>query len=918
VPISVRTQITAILGLASFASGAAALAFETLWFHQAGLALGNGVWASSLVLAGFMSGMALGNVLAGRIGGATPASLRLYAGVELAVAIAGVALVHFLPATSTTLAPLLVGMADQPGLQQLARFGLAFLLLLIPSTAIGMTLPLVVPVARRAGGDFGWALGFLYGANTAGAVAGVLAVEAVLLPSVGIRTAAWLAAALNGLAATLAWTLAGPVRRLAPSADDPHPPATPGPGHEHAHEHAHGTPARWMAAAFCSGFLMLALEVVWLRFEMLFLNDTSLAFALILATVLCGIAAGGFAAAVWSKRSARALSFAALVTYAASALGLLAFALYPFVLRQYQQDQNVGMVLLFTAPLVLPVSFASGVLFSLLGVALSRAGRSDARATAGLAFANTLGASLGSIVAGFVLLPHAGITGSLLGLLGAYAVLGLLLPVRGQLHPLLRYGGFALCAVSLLAFPQTKLQDFFIRASASRWMTPHDQVGEVREGLNATLFHIVHRLRGLRLFDQLATNAYSMTTNSYAGRRYMKLFVVLPEALHPGLRNTLLIGYGIGNTAEALTQVPELQRIDLVDISTDVLAISRSMRTSSGIVPLDDPRMVVHIEDGRQFLAGTSQRYDLITGEPPPPVLAGVVNLYTREYFALLRSRLAEGGFATYWLPMMNMSADSAKAVIRAFCDAFADCSLWHGESRSFMLMGSRNATAPVSAEHFVRRFRERAQQPELAAIGLEQPAQLGALFIGDAEYLGQLTRDTEPLTDDWPHRMHQPTSVEERDALVAEWRDTRAARGRFATSPLVERQWPAELRDQAMRHFETQRLIDDLLYPNATAPKRIQVLHQVLQATELRLPALLLLGSDPDIQRALRQASPSERERPEWLRQRVAERLAERDFEGALPLLEQLPDRQLALPELRQYVATIVQRARGQPNPAP
>jgi spermidine synthase len=910
----VRTQITAILGLASFASGAAALAFETLWFHQAGLALGNGVWASSLVLAAFMSGMALGNLLAGRLGAATPASLKQYGAVEFAVAVSGVALVYLLPATSTPLAPLLVGMADQPALQQLARFGLAFLLLLIPSTAIGMTLPLVVPVARRAGGDFGWALGFLYGANTAGAVAGVIVVETVLLPWVGIRAAAWLAAALNGLAAALALLLARPVLRLSPSVAEPQTPEAPAP----AHELERGAPARWLLAAFCSGFLLLGLEVVWLRFEMLFLNDTSLAFALILATVLCGIAAGGFAAAVWSRRSARALSFAPLVAYAASAFGLLAFVLYPFVLRQHQPDQNVGLVLLFTAPLVLPVSFASGVLFSLLGIGLSRAGRSDARATAGLAFANTLGAALGSIIAGFVLLPQAGITRSLLGLLGAYAVLGLLLALRGRLRPLLGYGGFALCALSLYAFPQAKLQDFFIRASASRWMTQHDQLAEVREGLNATLFHVVHRLRGLRLFDQLATNAYSMTTNSYAGRRYMKLFVVLPEALHPGLRKTLLIGYGIGNTAEALTQTPELERIDLVDISRDVLEISRSMRTSSGVVPLDDPRMHVHIEDGRQFLAGTSQRYDLITGEPPPPVLAGVVNLYTAEYFSLLRSRLAEGGFATYWLPMMNMSADSAKAVIRAFCDAFADCSLWHGESRSFMLMGSRDApNAPVSAEHFVRRFRDAAQQPELAAIGVEQPAQLGALFVGDAEYLGQLTRDTEPLTDDWPHRMHQPASIEARDALVAEWRDTRAARGRFASSRLIEQQWPKELRDQAMRHFETQRLIDDLLYPNATAPKRIQVLHQVLHATQLRLPVWLLLGSDPDIQRSLREASASEREKPEWLRHRVAERLAERDFGGALPLVAQLPDRQLALPELREYVKTIVQRAQ-QPNPAP
>jgi spermidine synthase len=449
-------------------------------------------------------------------------------------------------------------------------------------------------------------------------------------------------------------------------------------------------------------------------------------------------------------------------------------------------------------------------------------------------------------------------------------------------------------------------------------MTPHDELAQVREGLNATVFHIIHRLHGLWLFDQLATNAYSMTMNGYGGRRYMKLFVVLPEALHPGLRRTLVIGYGIGNTVEALVQSREIERIDLVDISRDVLEVSRKMRTSSGIQPLDEPRVHVHIEDGRQFLAGTSQRYDLITGEPPPPVLAGVVNLYTREYFSLMRARLAEGGFATYWLPMMNLSGDGAKAIIRAFCEAFTDCSLWHGETRNFMLLGSADAKNPVTAEHFGRRFRDPSQHAELTAIGLEDPNQLGSLFIGDADYLDDLTRETPPLTDDWPKRIGPPRSDEARDALVAQWRDTRAARQRFVGSDLISQQWPKELRDGALRHFETQRLIDDLLYPNATAPRRIQVLHQVLQSTPLRFPPLLLLGSDPDIQRALREASPTERERPFWLRHRIADRLVERDFAGAKTLLAQMPDDKLPLPELREYVDVVVERAAAQGEPAP
>jgi spermidine synthase len=568
------------------------------------------------------------------------------------------------------------------------------------------------------------------------------------------------------------------------------------------------------------------------------------------------------------------------------------------------------MVLLFTAPLVLPMSLGSGVLFSLAGVGLSRSGLSDARATAQLAFTNTLGAGLGSLAGGFLLLPRAGTAPSLVGLVAAFAVLGVTLPVGRSLRAVWRYGGFALCAAALFTVPYGKLQEFFVRASASRWMTQHDTVEEVREGLNATLFHIVHRLRGLRLFDQLVTNAYSMTMNGYSGRRYMKAFVMLPEALHPQLRRALVIGYGIGNTAEALALTPEVKRIDIVDISKDVLEISRSFRTSSGKNPLDDPRVRVHIEDGRQFLAGTAERYDLITGEPPPPVLAGVANLYSQEYFELIHARLADGGFVTYWLPMMNLAANSAKGVIRAFCSVFDNCTLWHGEGRNFMLVGSRGAPEQtVSAEHVSEPFRHEALRPELEAIGIEQPGILGALFIGGADYLEQLTDGTDPVTDNWPRRLRQPGRDDERDALVSEWMDTRAARQRFSSSPFIAQHWPKELREDALFNFQTRHLIDDLASPKGSPARTIEVLHQVLHGTTLRLPVLLLLGSNPDIQAGLREAPPAEREKPQWLRHLIANRLAARDFVAANALLARLPDEELALPELREYVATMVAR---------
>jgi spermidine synthase len=911
-PSAIRDSRSLVLCVAFFASGASALAFETLWFHQAGLVFGNSVWASALVLSGFMAGMALGNLLAARRQGDARAALRLYAVLELVIGLTGVGLVHALPASAALIASLLSRLGESsPVPLQAVRLLLAFVLLVVPSTAMGMTLPLLVAAVRRGHGNFGRALGLLYGTNTAGAVLGVLGVEMLLLPAFGIRGSGWLAAGLNGLAAVASWVLL--MRAAEPAAAET--PAEP--EEARATRVPIGFSARWLLAAFGAGFALLALEVVWLRFAMLFINDTPLAFAVMLSTVLAGIAAGGFVAALWSSRSDRASDFVAPVAYGAGALVIAGYLLYPEFLRNfYLPDQSVGTVALLTLPLVFPTSLASGVLFSLLGTGLFRRGYSDARAAGSLAFANTLGAGLGSFCGGFWLLPRFGMERSLLALIALYGMIGLVLGMGRELGALLRIGAPVLFAGALALFPYGKMASTYVRTSAGHWMTKYDSLAEVREGLTATIMHVVHKAHGLALFDQLATNAYSMTTNDYGSRRYMKLYVLLPRAIHPRIENALVVGFGIGNTAEAMIRSPEILSIDVADISPDILALSRNMQTRKQH-PLDDPRVHVHIEDGRQYLLGTSKRFDLITGEPPPPVIAGVVNLYTREYFELIRERLRDGGIATYWLPLMNLTAPSAKSIVRGFCDAFDDCSLWHGTDRNFMLMGTRQAKLRVDDEQFARDFRDPELREELDSIGFESPGQLGALFVGDAAYLRDLVKHAEPLTDDRPKRLHQAGSREDRDALIWQWRDTTASRQRFTSSELIARLWPAGMRQESLRHFETQRLLNDLMFPSQTATpaRQTRVLHQVLHGTPLRFPALLLLKSDPDIQRALASAPREVLERPEWLRHRLAGALASRDFSGALALVDQMTDEQLVMPDLREYVRYVVTRHGTQAN---
>src|SRR6185295_19976920 len=151
-----------ILSAVFFASGASALIFETLWFRQAGLAFGNSVWASSLVLSGFMGGLALGNALAARAGGRLSNPVRVYAIAEVAIALTGVGLVYLFPALGAATAPLFRPLLDHPWALNSLRLLVALVLLLIPSTAMGITLPLLTQALQRDARSFGHVLAGLY------------------------------------------------------------------------------------------------------------------------------------------------------------------------------------------------------------------------------------------------------------------------------------------------------------------------------------------------------------------------------------------------------------------------------------------------------------------------------------------------------------------------------------------------------------------------------------------------------------------------------------------------------------------------------------------------------------------------------------------------------------------------------------
>jgi spermidine synthase len=864
-----------------FTSGAAALIFEMLWFRQASLALGNSVWASSLVLAGFMGGLALGNALAARYGGRLVNPVRAYAVAEAAIAITGVALVLALAQLGATLAPLLRPLLDHPWLLNTARLGLAFLLLLVPSTAMGITLPLLTKALTAEGSPFGIALGRLYGWNTVGAITGVLAAETYLVGTLGVRGTALVAGGLNLAATTLAVRIAKPqipveksatsrTRRGAAPAVEP--------------------PLPWLSAAFFSGFCLLALEVVWFRFLLLFVKGHSLALGLILGLVLTGIALGGLATARWLRVSPGAYRFAAPIAFLAGITLVLSYRWFP-ASAGAELVVDGADILRLAAPLVLPVSLCSGAFFTLSGAALRHALRSETSAAGTLALANTTGAALGALAGGVLFLPLLGVERSVFLVTLLYGVTALLLVISTARSPA-AYASATALLLSLFVFPFGSMETRLIPAAVSRWFagdTSHRTIA-VREGLTETIVYVQRELLGQPLSFAMLTNAFSMSATNYGARRYMKLYVYWPMAVHPNLKHALLIGYGVGNTAKAMTDSKSLETIDIVDLSPDILDMNRIVYPDDAEHPLHDPRVRVHVEDGRFLLQTTDRRFDLITGEPPPPGIAGVEHLYSREYFTLLRERLADGGIVTYWLPLSDLSDVSAGAILRAFCEAFTDCSLWNGAGTHLMLVGTRQASGPVTQQDFERQWRDPTVAAELQRLGLERPEQLGALFIGDADYIRSLTEGLPPLTDDRPKLIEaSASSPDARADLLSSVSDTAAARTRFETSPLIGRLWPQQLRTASLPYFLFQQTINAHMYGDSLAAARpaIEDVHHVLTESSLTAPVLWRLGSNADVQRAVSRVRGEQQANPTLQFHLGVRLLSERRYSDAADAFE-------------------------------
>jgi spermidine synthase len=722
------------------ASGAASLIYQVLWIKQLTLVVGAEVQAVTTGVSAFFAGLALGGWLFGRLADNQKQPLRVYASLECVAAILAVGATFLLSHSASWFA----SMQNAVGV---LAWVLPFALVGVPAILMGGTLPVLMRALTPLAGNIGRAGGGLYAANTAGAIAGTLATPFILIPLLGVQGSAFAAASLNGAAALVALLLSRSAPASLPLETQPAP----------AEINAHSGRLALVLYALAGG-IALGYEVVWSQAIVQFISTRSFAFSIVLATYLFGIVLGS---AIVSRRADRVRNpwgaFALLIV-AAGLVALLEITfLGQWLLHGQARVSSVvfgatgsmlaamcarfalaGLCIVFVPTLLLGAAFP----FALrLSVNSARVGRD-----VGLIVAmNTAGGIAGTLLAGFVLVPRFGLVHALAALAIAASAVGLIAVFLGSgARSHARWGVLALSAFVVCAAvftPSDRLATLLAQARGG-------ELTFYAESEGGTVA-VVAQQSGENRFKRLYIQGVSNSGDAMTSLRYMRLQSMLPLLIHRDTpRSALVIGMGTGITGGALLPYPGLEHRVVAELLPAVVRAVPQFKGNYGVST--DPRIEIRLHDGRRELLRNPQRYDLITLEPPPPSAAGVVNLYSSDFYRLAASRLQSGGLVAQWLPLPTQNEEDTRALIKSFIDVFPYATLWTTELHEMMLIGSMQPIE-LDVPRITARFAQPAVSAALREVGIASPAALLATWITDRAGLAYYAADAQPVTDNRP-----------------------------------------------------------------------------------------------------------------------------------------------------------------------
>jgi spermidine synthase len=715
-------------------SGLAALAYQTAWTREFALVFGTSELAVATVLAAYMAGLALGARL---IEGLLPrigAPVRFYAGLEAGIALAAVVLVPLcLRLADAGLTSLFGHQGELPaaasGAHLLYYLLSAFATLLIPTTLMGATLPILVRDSVHSEREIGSRIGALYACNTAGAVGGALLTALVLLPQLGLRATQWSAGAVNLLVCAIALLLIPEERSMRGTQGASQAP-TPGAG-----------AAFWVLPLMSlSGAVAFVHEVLWARLLQRSVGSSVMAFGVMVASFLLGIALGGAIGSRLARTRAGATRWWIL---AQALIAVAAAGAWYALLAWARADGPFWDRAALSAVLLMPLTFAIGLTYPLAVRVLAADAADAARASARVYAWNTCGAILGALLGGFVLIPLLRYEGTL----ALVAISSLVLALGGMVL-LARSSWRWWAAPAILAIGAALLY----RPAPPEALL---HLSPVRRLTGPLLYYGVGRSADVVVISELQSlallsNGLPEAAISRAGEvtpisveSWMSAVAVLAR---PDIRSLLIVGFGGGNAVAAVP--PSVANIDVIELEPEVLRANRAIATLRNRDPLADSRLNLILNDARSALALSDRRYDAIVSQPSHPWTAGASHLYTREFLEQAHAHLRSGGVFVQWMGAEFLDPKLLRSMLATLHAVFPQVRLYRVTPTALLLLAS---DLPLDTEQHPDRIRAVLDSATLhyARLGLAAPENLVAALALDTAGVAQLAAGAPLITDD-------------------------------------------------------------------------------------------------------------------------------------------------------------------------
>jgi spermidine synthase len=732
-------RLLPIILLLFVGSGCAALVYEVVWFQLLQLVIGVSAVSLGVLLGTFMGGLFLGSLLYPKFVPKTAHPLRVYAMIEIAVGLIGLAVL--------VVVPLVGGIYTAwagSGLAGLLLRGLAAGICLLPPTVLmGATLPALSRWVESTPAGVSW-LGFFYASNTGGAVLGCLLAGFYLLRVHDMPTATFAAVGLNAFVAAASLTIAAFV---------PHRPAETADG---AATVAPGASAIYITTAL-SGLTGLAAEVVWTRLLSLLIGGTTYTFSLILAAFLVGIGLGSAVGAGIGRTPDRAR--VALGWCQALLCGAIAWAAYSLSasLPFWPIDPSLAESPWFNFQLdfvrclwaILPATLLWGASFPLALAALAVPGHDPARLVGRVYASNTIGAIVGSLVTSLVLVAAIGSqhTQQLLILLCGISALVVFEPVAGASsaarRPWLRFAVVVVVVMGACGALMTRAVPDVpgLLVAYGRFTATKQGQGEViykGEGMASSV--AVTRLgNGILSYHNAGKVQASSDPEDMRLQRMLGHFTTLVPA-HP--KSVLVIGCGAGVTAGAVSVDPAVEKVTIAEIEPLVVKTVSTYFSRYNHDVIRNKKVTVHVDDARHFLVTTKEKFDAITSDPLDPWVKGAAMLYTREFFELAKSHLNPGGAVTLFVQLYQSNEDAVKSEIATFFEAFPNGMVFantvNGAGYDLVLLGQVKPTK-IDVDEWLTRLQKPEYQviaTSLREIGFPSAVELLATYAGSAKDL--------------------------------------------------------------------------------------------------------------------------------------------------------------------------------------